>query len=68
MRVIEYEGLPAIRIENTSDGGFNVHLLDIDEARQLRDDLTAMIKKCVTLEAVRLNASPSSEKLTDDAH
>ncbi len=33
------------------------HVIDLDGARELRDELTAAIKKHVVLEAVRLNGS-----------
>jgi hypothetical protein len=39
-----------------------LHVLTIDDARQLRDELTAVIKQCVIAEAVKHNSS------NDQAH
>ncbi len=33
------------------------HVMDLEGARQLRDELTEAMKKCVVLEAIRFNRS-----------
>jgi hypothetical protein len=58
MKAIVDNGRPAIQIKY--EDGFAecrtvTHVIDLDEARRLRDELTAVIKTCVIEEAVRLN-------------
>jgi hypothetical protein len=58
MKAIVDNGRPAIQIEY-EDGHLTAssvtHVIDLDEARRLRDELTAVIKTCVIEEAVRWN-------------
>lgn len=58
MRARICEGRPAVEYGYRNEFGeaYKVlHVLDLDEARQLRDGLTNIIKECVVSEAVRLN-------------
>ena len=58
MKAIEDKGRPAIVINEHDEFGEPktvMHCMDIDSARQLRNELTDVIKRCVVLEAVRMN-------------
>ena len=58
MKAVEDNGRPAIRMSHRDEFGEIgevLHVIDIDSARRLRDELTDVIKKCVVMEAVKLN-------------
>jgi len=60
MKAVRDDDRPALRYEGYDSMGYRtpiLHVLTIDDARQLRDDLTTVIKQCVVAEAVKLNAS-----------
>jgi hypothetical protein len=60
MKAVKDDDRPALRYEGYDSMGYLtpiLHVLTIDDARQLRDELTAVIKQCVIAEAVKHNSS-----------
>lgn len=58
---LDEEGRIVIERRTMVDGEWKTveHVMDLDGARQLRDELTEAMKKCVILEAIRFNRSNS---------